>query len=120
MKAVGLVNPEYFIFMDDSEHSLRLKKYGEIVCVPRLKIVHDCAIADPNAKFTPWKEYYLFRNNLLLLLKHYPLRGLNYLRINFMRLYVERCFEPHLVEVRKRALWDAVFHRLGKSKIYHP
>lgn len=65
LKKVGLVLPEYFIYFDDSEHSIKLAKYGKLVCVPSIKITHDDGVKkehkDDNL-IVSWRDYYLIRN----------------------------------------------------------
>ena len=54
----GLTNKDYFIWYDDSEHSIRLRKEGRIVCVPEIVTIHNVK-ADREIN---WKYYYAIRN----------------------------------------------------------
>lgn len=66
---VGLTNKDYFLWWDDTEHSLRLSKVGKIICVPAIKIHHN--VSNGNGDFT-WKTYYGFRNMADLYKRHFP------------------------------------------------
>lgn len=58
----GLPNADYFINYDDSEYSLRCRKYGILRCLSDAAILHD----SPEDTIPPknWKNYYAFRNKL--------------------------------------------------------
>ncbi len=56
---VGLPKKEYFIWYDDSEHSIRLGKCGRILCLPEMKIQHD---VNNTSEVALWKYYYGVRN----------------------------------------------------------
>ena len=64
---------DYFIYFDDSEHSIRLGKYGKIVVVPLIKIMHDGGAESTQEDISmSWRDYYMVRNSTHMLLKHYP------------------------------------------------
>lgn len=65
----GLTKKDYFLWWDDTEHSLRLSKVGKILCVPQIKIHHD--VANGTGEFT-WKTYYGFRNMADMYKRHFP------------------------------------------------
>ncbi len=65
----GLPNKDYFLWWDDTEHSLRLSKVGKILCIPKIKIHHD--VTNGAGEFT-WKTYYGFRNMADLYKRHFP------------------------------------------------
>lgn len=66
----GLTNPDYFIWYDDTEHSLRLSKVGNIYCVPEICIHHD--VGQSTGQTISWKLYYGIRNQGDLLRRHFP------------------------------------------------
>lgn len=61
MKEVGTTNKEFFIWFDDSEHSLRLSKSGSIICIPEIRIHHDVGYQEQGVS---WKSYYGIRNEI--------------------------------------------------------
>lgn len=70
LEDVGLTNKDYFIWYDDSEHSLRLREAGKIVCVPSIMTIHNVPV---NSTIN-WKYYYAIRNYNDMIRKHFPKR----------------------------------------------
>ena len=69
------------IYYDDTEHSYRLSKLGKIVCLPKMKIIHDAPHSKMN-EIVKWKLYYLIRN------------ALDFVKCNFDEKYFKRaCFD---------------------------
>lgn len=71
LRKVGPNNSDYFIWFDDSEHSMRVRETGRIVCLPDVRIHHDTAAA-PVKTGLSWKDYYGVRNCLDAYRKHLP------------------------------------------------
>ena len=121
---IGLVNPRYFIYEDDSEHSLRLKKNGDILCVPKMKIIHDSgqniAIADEDVVVS-WRDYYAIRNLLNKMVCHNIFTAI-YITGAYVKKMLIRGKNMHKDERRMicQALVDAWCDKLGKHKIYSP
>lgn len=124
LKSVGLVNPNYFIYFDDSEHSIRLGKYGRIVVVPLMKITHDGGAESVQKNISvSWRDYYMVRNSTHMLLKHYP-------SVVIEKIYKQFRSDLHVFRTRTKlseyskmirsAIWSAFWGRLGKHKKYKP
>ncbi len=64
IKIAGLPKKDYFIWYDDSEYSLRMSKFGKIICLPQIEIIHDENI---DSRVFSWKTYYGIRNYLDLI-----------------------------------------------------
>lgn len=73
IKEIGLPRDDYFIYYDDSEYSLRVRKIGLIECISSAIVTHD-SLENIVAKCS-WKYYYMFRNKMYTY------------RINFSRRY---------------------------------
>lgn len=117
---VGLVNKDYFIYADDSEHSIRLRKKGRIVCIPSIKILHDSgqeAASKEQSVFT-WRDYYASRNYIHMLIRHYKFCAINKI-IHEMRR-VKHTKGPISRKMLLDAIMDALRGRLGKHKVYSP
>jgi len=67
VEQVGITKKDYFIYYDDAEHSLRLRKYGKILCIPSIVVYHPYN----HRVYSPWKEYYRTRNFLLMTKEHF-------------------------------------------------
>lgn len=125
LKKTGTINRHYFIYHDDTEHSLRLKKYGPIITVPNIKITHDDenSVDLKNNPIPLWKLYYLKRNHMHMLIKHYPKCVINDYIFQLRCTIGAWIHHPQMnvyEKVERQAMWDAFWHRLGKSKKYHP
>lgn len=125
LNKVGMVNPNFFIYHDDTEHSLRLKKYGTLVTVPLIQIIHD----DENNTNTAgksiahWKLYYLKRNHMHMLIKHFPQCVIKDYVFQLRCTIGAWLHHPQMniyEKIERDAMWDAFWHRMGKSKKYHP
>lgn len=123
MKKCGLVNPRYFIFHDDTEHSLRLKKYGDIIVVPKIEIIHEGGINEKKQEVLSWRLYYEERNKYHMLLKHFPRTVMSIVLFEFRRL-IGRCILKHPANeadlLINTAVIDAFLGRLGKHRKYRP
>ena len=121
MKSVGTVNPRFFIYFDDSEHCFRLKRYGEIVCVPELKMTHDCVSASNTVQNSHWKDYYYFRNEFYMLLKHMKLAvSLRMIKRFIVKYGKDISKDPKYLKLYRVAIWHAIFGIMGKNKHYLP
>lgn len=120
LKNIGLVNKDYFIYADDSEHSIRLRRKGRIVCVPSIKILHDSGqevMTKGQNQFT-WRDYYASRNYIHMLIRHYKFCAIN-------RIIHEIRKAKHTKGSISRkmlldAIIDAIRGHLGKHKVYSP
>lgn len=113
----GLVDKDFFIWRDDSEHSCRLRKYGKIVCIPQYTIVHD---ADEEHKGYSWKSYYGYRNGTVLFKRHYPLQFPFVIIVLLLKSLLCPLNGKTWIEVRLRlvAVKDGILGRLGKHPTY--
>lgn len=120
LRKAGLVDSTYFILYDDSEHSLRLKRYGDIICVPAVKITHDeqPEQATQDDGQISWKDYYYFRNEMHMLKKHHFLSAVHKTRVYALR--GGKSESPALRKIHRTAIIDAWLNRLGKHRVYRP
>lgn len=122
LKYVGLVNPQLFIYFDDSEHSLRLQKFGPIICVPNIIVEHDYDQNNLNSltKTFGWKDYYECRNSIYMY-SIYNIITFVY-TVLFRILYIT--FTKNRTKSEKvlyrKAIYDGVFRRLGMHSVYKP
>lgn len=117
----GLPEKDYFIYYDDTEHSIRLSKKGEILCIPSAKVNHDISEIVDNAKLS-WKTYYGIRNKLITIKKHY---GMKYFLIEYIlrKIQVYLKFISGNIEdskLRNQSLKDAKIDKLGIHDKYKP
>lgn len=119
LRQVGLVDPNYFIYADDSEHSLRMRHACDIVCVPAIQIIHDSYsdYNDNGAVTVSWKTYYFTRNLVHMVKKHCPLS----LFRTISDRYLSTCHgHPEQKQIFWDAVKDALHGNLGLHPLYRP
>lgn len=122
MKEVGTVLPQYFIYSDDGEHSLRLAKYGKLICVPAIKITHESGAEKMNANqdiIVSWRDYYRDRNRENMMKRHFPLVAF-YKYLHVILLDYPRHHSDPGVKLMKRAVSDGFFNHLGIDPVIKP
>ncbi|WP_313151758.1 glycosyltransferase [Lacrimispora sp.] len=120
MKKVGVTLKEYFIWWDDTEHSLRLSKVGRIICVPGIRIHHDVG---RNNFEVSWKTYYGFRNMADMYRRHMPRRCFAYFSLRVIgKVILFSIVRKNVVEITllRKAFFDAIKGEFGIDPIYKP
>lgn len=120
LKVAGLTNKDYFLWWDDTEHSLRLSKTGKIYCVPDVRIHHD--VGKNNEGFT-WKLYYNFRNYSDLCKKHFsPISYRWYCFCVVFKTYIKDILRIDCQKnaVIRSAIQDARNNKFGMHAVYKP
>lgn len=116
LKQVGLPNKEYFIWYDDTEHSLRLNKAGKIFCVPKIKVHHD--VGQESSHNLSWKSYYGIRNCADMIKTHYSKSCFYYFCFKWwLKSLLKSKKERDLILT---ALKDARYGNFGISNVYYP
>lgn len=120
MKQVGITRKEYFIWWDDTEHSLRLSKVGKIICIPAIRIHHD--IGEEKSTLS-WKSYYGYRNMTDMYRRHMPWFCFLYfaskviIKTSFFSILKKNVHENRIL---KEAFWDAIKQNFGLHPVYRP
>ena len=119
LEKAGLVNKDYFIWYDDTEHSYRLGKLGRIVCLPAFAMKHD--VAEEN-KMLSWKNFYGYRNNVDFLKNHFPIQCPFIIAVLIMKTLLSTLHGKSFAEMKMRfvAIKDGLLGRLGKHDYYKP
>ena len=119
LRKAGLVDKDFFIWYDDTEHSYRLSLFGRIVCIPQATIFHD---VEESNQLLSWKNYYGYRNGLLFLKKHFP----SHFPFIVGKLVIKTLLCPFKgrsfteVKLRMTAIKDACLNHKGINKLYKP
>lgn len=117
LQEAGLPVKGFFIYADDTEHSLRVGKYGKIVCVPKAKVYHN-----DNNNYTSaasWRDYYATRN-ILLTYKWHLDKTTYYKRRLFRQMTALRSMNSEKMKVFRAAILDAKNDVLGLHPVYRP
>ncbi len=118
LKKAGLTRKEFFIYYDDTEHSLRLSKQGRIICVPKAKFYHD-VISDGSIN---WKKYYDIRNQLMVHKEYFGKLWLLSIGIQILKALLQpiKGRGPRVMKMRIQAIFDAIEGNLGMHSVYRP
>ncbi len=116
LKQVGLPKKDYYILYDDTEHSMRLKKKGKILCFPSIKIIHNTIESNND-----YRRYYFYRNRFDFYKTHFPRKA--FLYMYFSALWKAHCHiligkKVGFYKLKLEAIKDAYNGKLGSHKIY--
>ncbi len=71
IKQIGLPHAEYFIWHDDAEYSLRIRKYSKFMVVTDAILNHKTKpVSQTGKRRYDWREYYAVRNRILMVREH--------------------------------------------------
>ncbi len=117
VEKAGLPEKDFFIYADDFEHALRMRRQGRILCVPAADVFHR-----DNSGFSreaSWRDYYETRNILITYRRHlgtWPA----FVRGACRMLTACRSLSAGKVRVFAAAVRDAWRGRLGLHPVYRP
>lgn len=119
LKQIGFPRKEYFIWYDDTEHSLRLHKVGKIMCIPAIRVHHN---VKTNGDNLTWKTYYGIRNRGDLIKRHFSKKYFwYYCSSNLIKALINNILGRHSkYKLMKAAIFDAIHGKLGVNSIYKP
>ncbi|MCH4240593.1 MAG: glycosyltransferase [Prevotella sp.] len=120
---VGLCNPDLFIYCDDSEHSLRMHEFGNIICIPSMTFVHDSGQSTQNKNrniLLSWREYYGHRNYTYMLNQHHHFAALYNAVYQLLKASIKYFGYPSCFKLVYTAFLDGFGNKLGKHKLYKP
>lgn len=118
IKEVGLINPDFFIWIDDVEHSWRLSKVGKIICFPDMVIDHKVNMEDYNGLYS-WKTYYGFRNDIMSL-KINSNNWYVFCKIVIIMLKALKSRNSTYIKISISSIRDALNNKMGIHDIYKP
>ena len=74
LKKVGLFNEQYFLYLEDADLSMRMKKKGwKVLYTPKPKVWHK--VSQSSGIGSNLNDYFITRNRLLFGMKYAPLRA---------------------------------------------
>jgi GT2 family glycosyltransferase len=124
MIQAGLPNKDFFIYYDDSEHSLRLSRKGKIYVVPKITVFHDQQLNLLNkGPEISWKTYYGMRNSLIMYSEFFPKVVVNlYYYKQMLKLFFQDLSKKKKKrnQIIKQGLLDGRKKKLGIHPIYKP
>lgn len=123
IKKLGSTKDDLYIFYDDTEHSLRLRKYGKIICVPQIEIIHN---KKPKTVKVDFQTFYYIRNRGWMIKKYF---GNKYARYFAGKIYIKNVFfisailkrySPKERQLYKDALYALKNDNMGIDSRYLP
>lgn len=131
IEQAGLPDASFFIYYDDTEYCLRIRKYTRIMVITAARIRHRVNFEQDvlGAGQKEWRQFYMYRNHLAVKKRYISNPLLKYLWIG--KAYLRECrkiiFGKDLGERRTskvfrsiylvtRATLDVVHDRLGKAE----
>ena len=124
LRKAGLPNDNLFIYFDDTEYSHRIGKYGQIILLPKIKVLHDTGAYSYSAPdvISTWREYYLVRNHVYTLKKYHWPTFIAYCIMKAIKVYRE--YRVHrskdTLKMHLTGIKDGMKERLGVHPIYKP
>lgn len=122
LEEVGVTNPKFFLYCDDTEHSLRIREIARILCVPSIRVIHDAPIETQYR--VDWKKYYSVRNPYFTYLFRFPKRYSAYYYLSTRaKYYIKKFFklrDTTELNIYKAALKDIKNKKMGINKVYRP
>lgn len=116
---VGLVDKDFFIWWDDTEHLMRLRNAGSIICIPNCVIRHDVELSNDSLS---WKSYYGARNKLISHKRHFliifPIVVAYFMIKTLLCPLKGKSFTEVLL--RFTAVKDALMGNMGMNDVYKP
>ena len=112
----GITRKDFFIYYDDTEHCERLRKHGELYCVPSSITIHD---VNSSTEIT-WKNYYGSRNSTIMIDNYY---GKYYALMNVIKRYIRITFSNNSKNIKKMlrtGLSDGLKNHTGLHQVYKP
>jgi len=123
LKKAGIGRSDFFIYCDDTEHSVRLRKNGRIICVPELFYIHDSGqvtAAIDHSLLATWRDYYAWRNVIYMCKIHKPVKAISITLLELMRFLTSKTLSREAKKVHWRGIVDGWCGRMGLHHLYKP
>lgn len=109
IRQMGLPHRNYFIFFDDAEYSLRIRKASRFLVVTDARLNHKKGEKIPKyPRRYEWKDYYAIRNRILMVKEHGNLLDE---AVNFFDIFLRAVFRNWLFSLLKRGHYDWKYER---------
>lgn len=124
IEKIGLPDKNFFIWNDDMEYCLRIKYFSKIINLNSAYVVHKTQLTPDTAK-PSWKEYYGFRNYIVILKAYSNNKFINVIYpIYKLSRTIIGTLKPRYKGYRKYRLYlyirgyiDGIQGKLGKNKM---
>lgn len=129
---IGLPNKDYFIWFDDLEYSIRIRKFTQIIVLSNAIITHKTSKILHGQKkdyHINWKQYYGNRNRILMIKEHsqHKFVSLVLVVLGQLKNFARSLGHLNSMDERKKAfhqtissIFDGLMNKKGKNKRYLP
>lgn len=117
----GLPEKDFFIYYDDTEHSIRIRSEGKIYCIPEAIMYHDTKQVQAPGMID-WKKYYSIRNKLICYKMHFGKRIYCLALIEICKAVIKLGLNRNTKEFKLRivSICDGINLKKGKNTLYKP
>lgn len=126
---IGLPLKEFFIWYDDTEYSMRIRRFTSILVATKARLNHKTKNTTAKEKTEmDWKNFYGIRNEMIIVKKYYGrkeymwflLRNIKRISSDLTKAVIQNEHKAHLKNavMRKDALLAAVTGEMGENKKY--
>ena len=103
IRKVGLLNSDYFMYCEDTEYCIRLKKAGiKVMVIPTATLYHKVSMSS-GGEDSPFSIYYMTRNRLRFIKEYSELFSSTAMRFAIVSRYI-RCIQFFLLGKRNKSL----------------
>lgn len=117
-----MLQDDYFMYCEDTEYCLRLKRAGyQIMVVPKAVLYHKVS-ASSGGEDSPFSTYYITRNRLRLVKDHAELFDIGAMRFSLLSRYVRMLQFAFRNSENSKAIYYAIrdFKAGKKGKVSYP
>lgn len=129
IRKIGLPRKDFFIWFDDTEYSIRIRKHAGIININNAFLNHKTSNTSSNNSYN-WKEYYGVRNQYLIIKEYFPKTLPKYVGKIRIKMIVwkilsllkpkQRLYYQSRIRLHKDAINDAKANKLGVNPKYTP
>ncbi len=113
----GLPREDFFIYLDDYEHAIRMGKQGKLICIPEILIHHkDNYLYNRGVS---WRDYYATRNVVIMYQAHLDKKSV---RLRILRRLLAAYLSGNSMKIKviKEAIADGKAEKTGIHPVYKP
>ncbi len=114
----GLPRKDFFIYQDDLEHAIRMRKTGRIICNKSIRILHRDNLAP--IEETSWRDYYANRNIVVMYKEHFGLWSLFWRIIRRMLVVIFIGRKWSKIKISIIGIKDGLKENMGIHSKYKP
>lgn len=117
LREAGVARKDFFIYNDDYEHAVRVRKCGKLICVPAAVLDHVDNLT--YSKDATWRDYYGTRNGIIMHKTHFGSYAAFWRAMRRLAVGISSC-NPEKLKVIWTAILDGFHEKTGIHPVYKP